>query len=216
MAKSSSVPEQIIIIGAGGHAKVLLNALQVSSRNVLGLTDTDPQKHGSTLLGCPVLGDDAIIDTYDHSDVRLIIGIGSTKPGSTRRDAFEHFQAKGFRFSTCVHPSATVAPDIELGQGSQVMAGAVIQPGCKIGMNTIINTRASVDHDCHVSDHVHIAPGAILGGSVSIGHGSHIGTHATIIENITIGSGAMIAASACVVANLKSQERVAGIPAKPF
>lgn len=210
------MPEQVIIIGAGGHAKVLLNALQMSSINVLGFTDIDVNKHGSTILGCPVLGDDAIIDTYSHNDVRLIIGIGSTEPGSARRDTFQHFQAKGFAFSTCVHPSAIVAPDIKLGQGSQIMAGTVLQPGCVIGMNTIINTRASVDHDCKIGDHVHIAPGAVLGGAVNIGHGSHIGTHATVIENITIGSGTMVAAGACVVANLKSQERMAGIPAKPF
>lgn len=210
------MPEQIIIIGAGGHAKVLLNALQMSPVNVLGLTDTNETKHGSTILGCPVLGDDAIIDTYDNNSVRLIIGIGSTKPGPGRRDAFESFQSKGFDFLTCVHPSAIVAPDIELGQGSQIMAGAVLQPGCTIGMNTIVNTRASVDHDCQVGDHVHIAPGAVLGGAVNIDHGSHIGTHATIIENVRVGSDVMVAAGACVIANLKSQDRVAGIPAKSF
>ncbi len=208
--------EPVIIIGAGGHAKVLLNALQLSSVNLLGLTDADPTKHGTTILGCPVLGDDTIIDTYDHNVIRLIIGVGSTEPGSARRNAFEHFQSKGFSFSNCVHPSAIVAPDVKLAPGSQIMAGAIIQPGCKVGMNTIINTRASVDHDCHIGDHVHIAPGAILGGTVIIGHGSHIGTHATVIENTTIGSDAMIAAGACVITNLKSHDRAAGVPAKPF
>ena len=206
----------VIIIGAGGHAKVLLNALKLSSVQVLGLTDSDTAKHGSTILGTPVLGDDIIIDTYDHNDVRLIIGLGSTQPGSIRREVYELFQAKGYEFSMCLHPSATVAPDVTLPPGSQVMAGAIIQPGCKIGVDSIINTRASIDHDCRIGDHVHIAPGAILGGTVIIEHGSHIGTHATVIENITIGPDAMIAAGACVIANLNSQERVAGIPAKPF
>ena len=210
------MPEKIIIVGAGGHAKVLLNALQLSSATVLGLTDADPSKHGSTILGCPVLGDDTIIDAYDYNVVRLIIGIGSTGPGSARQGAFEHFQAKGFAFSNCVHPSASVAPDVKLSSGSQIMAGAVVQPSCEIGVNSIINTNASIDHDCRIGAHVHIAPGAVLSGSICVAHKAHIGIGASIIQGINIGEAAMVAAGATVIHDVPARSRVGGTPAHVF
>lgn len=208
--------EKIIIVGAGGHAKVLLNALQLSSAEVLGLTDADPSKYGSTILGCPVLGQDAIIDTYDRNVIQLIIGIGSTEPNPARQDAFEHFQAIGFTFSNCVHPSASVAPDVKLSPGSQVMAGAVIQPGCEIGVNSIINTKASIDHDCQIGEHVHIAPGAVLSGSVSVAHKAHIGIGASILQNVNIGEAVMVAAGATVIHDVQARSRVRGTPAHVF
>jgi UDP-perosamine 4-acetyltransferase len=208
--------ENILIIGAGGHAKVLLNALQLSSVNVLGLTDSDPTKHGSSILGCPVLGDDTMIDAYDLTDVRLIIGIGSIETGSARQDAFERFQANGFTFSNCVHPSASVAPDVKLAPGSQVMAGVIIQPGCVIGMNSIINTRTSVDHDCQIGDHAHIAPGAVLAGTVTVADHAQIGIGASIIQGVHIGEAAMIAAGATVIRDVPARTRVGGTPAQAF
>jgi len=214
MVKNYRMTESVIIIGAGGHAKVLLNALQLSATNVIGLTDSDIENHGSRLLGCPVLGNDSIIDTYDQNDVRLIMGIGSTEPGSSRRTTFEHFVAKGFSFSNCIHPSAIVAPDVSLGHGSQIMAGTIVQPGCTIGINTIINTRASIDHDCEIGDHTHIAPGATLSGDVRVGHNAHVGAGGTIIQGISIGDRAMVVAGASVTRDIAPGERVAGVPAK--
>ena len=206
----------VIIIGAGGHAKVIVNALQLSGVNIIGLTDANNALHGTSVLDCPVLGDDEIIRTYEKTGLNLVVGVGSTEPDEIRRYIFERFLNDGYSFLTCVHPAAIVAPDVELGIGTQIMAGAIVQPGCMIGMNSIINTSASIDHDCRVGDHAHIAPGAILGGTVTVGNGAHIGTNATVIENVFVGSEAMVAAGACVTSDIDSNARVAGIPAKAF
>jgi len=206
----------VIIIGAGGHAKVVANALQLSGVNIIGLTDANNALHGTSVLDCPVLGNDEIIRTYEKTDLNLVVGIGSTEPDKIRRHIFERFLHDGYSFLTCVHPSTIVASDVELGIGTQIMAGAIVQPGCKIGMNSIINTSASVDHDCRIGDHAHIAPGTVLGGTVIIGDGAHIGTNATVIENVFVGSKAMVAAGACVISDISSNARFAGIPAKAF
>ncbi|MGJ3259923.1 MAG: acetyltransferase [Rhodospirillales bacterium] len=204
----------VIIIGAGGHGKVVAGLLQAAGAKVIGLTDNDTALHGGEVLGYPVLGGDSVIDGHAPDMVELTVGVGSTAPGSSRKKIYDGFAARGYRFRTCIHPAAWVSADAELGDGTQVMAGAVIQPGCAIGENAIINTRASIDHDCHIGAHAHIAPGAVLGGEVSVGVSTHVGIGATVIEDLTIGAGAMIAAGACVVADVGDGTCVAGVPAR--
>ena len=204
----------VLIIGAGGHAKVLLGLLKALDADILGLTDVDRACHGTTILDHKVIGDDSKILAHGCDAICLVNGVGSTQPGVLRRDIYDRFSHLGYTFRICIHPQATVSPDAVLSEGVQIMAGAVVQPGCMIGTNSIINTRASVDHDCILGDHVHIAPGAVLGGTVIVGDGAHIGTGATVIEQIRIGESAMIAAGACVIDNIDPGARVAGVPAK--
>lgn len=206
----------IIVIGAGGHAKVLLGLLKALDMKVLGLTDANAALHGTNVLGYPVLGGDEIIKAEAPDSVALVLGVGSTRPGTVRRSIHETYTKLGYGFLSCVHPSAWVSQDAEIGQGAQIMAGAIIQPGCRIGENTIINTRASVDHDACIGNHVHIAPGAVLGGSVTIGDGAHIGTGASVIETRTIGVDALVAAGACVIQDVPDGRKVAGVPAEEF
>ena len=203
-----------MIIGAGGHAKVLLGLLKALDADILGLTDVDRARHGTIVLGHKVIGDDSNILSYGCDTISLVNGVGSTQPGVLRKNVYDRFSELGYKFRTCVHPQAAVSPDAVLSEGVQIMAGAVVQPGCMIGTNSIINTRASVDHDCILGDHVHISPGAVLGGTVIVGDGAHIGTGATLIEQTRIGEGAMIAAGACVIDNIDPGTRVAGVPAK--
>ena len=128
---------------------------------------------------------------------------------STRAQAFLRLgKAAGFTFISFNHPSAVLAADTSIGEGAQIMAGAVLQPGVSLGINCIVNTRASLDHDCRIGDHVHIAPGAVLSGGVTIGDGCHIGTGAIVIQNIRIGAGAMIAAGAVITRDVLPGARV--------
>lgn len=203
----------VIVIGAGGHAKVLVGLLDALGAEVLGLTDGDPSRHGEAVLGRPVIGGDDAVDGYAPSDVALVLGVGSTGPGPARREIYARFCGRGYRFRSCIHPAAWVAPDAVVGSGTQIMAGAVVQPGCRIGDNVIVNTGAGVDHDCRIGDHVHIAPGAVLGGAVALGAGAHIGSGATVIEQRRIGAGAMVCAGACVVTDVAEGARVGGVPA---
>jgi UDP-perosamine 4-acetyltransferase len=204
----------IIVIGAGGHSKVVIEVLKKLSATILGVTEADPDRHGGDVLGVPILGGDEIILDHDPDAVMLVNGIGSIGDAKVRRDVFERLRKKGYRFSGLVHPSAVVAGDVELGDGAQVMAGAVIQPGCRIGANTIVNTSATVDHDCIIGDHVHIAPGALLGGGVTVGNSAHVGPGSIVVQKLVLGDGCLIAAGATVICSVAAATRVAGVPAK--
>lgn len=204
----------IVILGAGGHAKVLAEALRAAGATVLGLTDADPAKCGTAVLGFSVLGSDAALERYDPANIQLVNGIGSVGRTTKRTTLFEAFKARGFTFATVVHPAAVVAADVVLGEGVQVMAGTIVQPGTTVGGNSILNTGAVIDHDCAIGDHVHIAPGVMLSGGVSIGRSSHIGTGATVVQGICIGGNCLVAAGAVVVRNVPDGVAVSGVPAK--
>jgi UDP-perosamine 4-acetyltransferase len=208
--------QSVIVIGAGGHAKVLTDALRAADVPVRGFVDTDSRLHGTTVFGIPVLGTDDVVLKMDPRSVQLANGIGTTGDPTRRRDVYESFTARGFRFLSITHPSAVVAPDVVLDAGVQVMAGAVIQPGCRIGANAIVNTGACVDHDCVVGAHAHIAPGAILCGEVKVGEAAHVGAGATVIQRVQIGNGALVAAGTVVVANAEARARIAGVPGQPI
>lgn len=204
----------INILGAGGHAKVVINALHCLGANISGITDPDPNTHGKSILGVKVLGGDDVVFKYALDSVVLVNGVGSTNASNHRKFLFQQFLDKGFGFKSVIHPSAIVSKDVNISDGALVMAGVVIQPGCQIGANAIINTRASVDHDCFIGAHSHIAPGAVLGGGITVGEGCHIGAGATVIQSIRIGAGALIAAGATVISDVPANGRVAGVPAR--
>ena len=204
----------LIIIGAGGHAAVVLDTARSAGMPVLGLADADPARRGTLVLGIPVIGDDADVLKHDPADVLLIIGIGSTDSTDRRRATYAAFRDKGYAFATVVHPTATVAAEIELGAGTVVMAGAIIQPRVHVGDNVIINTGARVDHDSKIGAHAHIAPGAVLSGNVTVGEGAHVGVGATVLQGVGIGAQAICAAGAVVIRDVADGVTVVGNPAR--
>jgi UDP-perosamine 4-acetyltransferase len=212
ISQSNDYP--VIILGAGGHAKVLIDTLQACSVKILGIVDTNPDAYGKKILDVPVIGNDDSVTQYGPEEVRLVNGVGSVGLPTRRRELFNKFKGLGFTFLQVVHPSAIISPDAKLSEGSQIMAGVVIQPGTEIGKNSIVNTRVSIDHDCIIGDHVHLAPGVTLSGSVRIGHEVHIGTGATVIQGISIGNHSLIAAGSVVVSNISDNTVVKGLPAK--
>lgn len=204
----------VIVVGGGGHAKVLINSLLLNQIDIVGIVESDLNKVGQKILEIPVVGSDDMISEYDPSEVLLVNGIGSTKSLALRADIFRKFKNIGYLFSSVIHPSAIIAGDVIMGEGVQIVAGAIIQPGCCLGNNVIINTKASIDHDCKIEDHVHIAPGTTVSGGVIIGEGSHIGTGAAIIQNIIVGKNSIIGAGAIVINNVPSDVVVVGGPAR--
>lgn len=204
----------VLVIGGGGHAKVLIEALLAGSALVAGIVDADPARVGESVLGVPVLGGDEVVEQFPPGEILLVNGIGSVRSPELRKRIFERFTSRGYSFAAVVHPSAVIAGDVQLGAGAQVMAGAVIQPGAVIGRNAIVNTRAAVDHDCRIGDHCHLAPGVTLSGDVVVGEAAHIGTGATVIQGITIGDGSTVGAGAVVVRDVPPGVTVTGVPAK--
>lgn len=203
----------VIIIGGGGHAKVIADVLRLQGVRILGFTEIDDSRKSLTST-VPYLGNDAVIAQYHMEEVLLANGLGSIKNTTARRKIYDAFSEQGYQFAVCIHPSAVIAADVRIGEGSQIMAGSVVQPGCDIGRNVILNTRASLDHDCVIGDHAHVAPGATLSGGVQIASGAHVGTGATVIQGIFIGEDSIIGAGGVVLEDVVANSIVVGVPAR--
>jgi UDP-perosamine 4-acetyltransferase len=202
-----------LVLGGGGHAKVLIDALLLQSADIVGYTVPTPENK-DPILGVPCIGNDEAALKYSIDSIRLINGLGSVRLPHERRRLFEEFKQRGYLFESVVHPSVLIANHVELSEGVQLMAGSIIQTGSYIGKNTIVNTKASVDHDCVIGDHVHLAPGVTLSGEVAVGNGVHIGTGATVIQGVRIGDNSLIGAGALVLNDVPENSTVMGVPAR--
>jgi sugar O-acyltransferase (sialic acid O-acetyltransferase NeuD family) len=186
----------LIIIGAGGHAGPVIDALRSMGEVLIGMTDP----RGSGAKGSiPVLGTDEVIKPNDI----LANGLGNkaTKHSSglgRRKAVFVQFRKMGCKFPAIIHKTAYVSDEAVVYDGAQIMAGAIVQYGAKVGKNSIVNTRAVIEHNACVGNHCHIAPGAVLCGGVVLGHEVHIGAGAIVLQGKVIGNGAIIAAGAVV------------------
>lgn len=201
----------VIVIGGGGHAKVLVSALLLRGRRVLGFVDLSPGL--PPLLGAPLLGNDSAVSEYPPDAVQLVNGIGSINSTRDRQKVYNSFIQKRYCFATVVHPSAVVAPQVQMDDGVQVFAGAVVQVGCRLGANVIVNTGARIDHDCTIDSHAHVAPGVTICGAVHVGAGAHIGAGATVVQGIRIGAGSVVGAGALVIRDVPQGATVIGVPA---
>lgn len=206
--------KSLIIIGAGGHAKVLIDALKLLGAPILGISENNPALVNTGLLGVPVICNDGELKKYPPESVTLVNGLGAVKDTSLRREVFNRLKMLGYAFSQVIHPSAVISADARLAEGVQVMAGAVIQPGTKIAENTIVNTRTSVDHDCQIGSHVHLAPGVTACGNVEIRDSVHVGSGATIIQGIIVGPYSLIGAGTLVRENVPAGSTVIGVPGR--
>jgi sugar O-acyltransferase (sialic acid O-acetyltransferase NeuD family) len=204
----------IIVLGAGGHTKVLIDALHQQSANLLGITDADPSLYGKSIMGIPIIGDDHSVLKYGVNDIVLVNGLGMVNRSGIRMQIYEIFKECGYSFVNVIHPSAVISPETQLAEGVHIMAGAIIQTSVTIGVNTIVNTRCSVDHECIVGNHVHIAPGATISGGVRIEDRVLIGAGATIIQGIHVGANSIVGAGAVVTEDIMDGVTVTGIPAR--
>ena len=192
----------VVIIGGGGHTRVLIGMLQRAGIAIAGIITSNEALLGTAMMGVQVLGlqkDFAMMP----SEVTLVNGVGNraNRGGAmldARADIYHYYRAQGFNFLPVVSGDAIIQPEVIMGDGVQIMPGAVIQPGAMIGENVIINTRASIDHDVIIYPHSHIAPGAVVCGQVVIGEETHIGAGAVVIQGMRIGSNVVIGAGAVV------------------
>ena len=209
----------VVIIGAGGHATVVADALLEAGADVLGFTDVDASLHGTQRLGLSVLGNDDVLDRYSADGVRLVNGLGfvsGTGRTSVRARAQQRLEAAGWTFVGVLHPRAIVSRHATIGAGSQVLAGAIVQAGARVGANTIVNTAAIVEHDALVGDWCHLAPRATLCGQTRVGSGSLVGAGAVLRQSITIGEDTLVGAGAVVLRDSPGRETLCGVPARPL
>ena len=203
----------VVIVGFGGHGRVLADALRASGRSIQGVVDRDPMSVKDT--GMTWLGADDATDSLDPELVELVHGVGHVGDATVRREIVRRLEGRGFTWATVEHPSAIVSPEASVYEGAQVMAGAVVQAGARIGAFAIVNSGAVVDHDCCVGAYAHVAPGAALSGDVAVGEGALIGTGAAVIQGISIGVGAVVGAGAAVVRDVDAGVTAVGVPARP-
>lgn len=197
----------LVLLGAGGHAKVLQALAEITQHEIAGVCDPHLAAQGqSSWRGIPVLGgDDVLIDSF-AGDTRLINGVGQRVGSSLREDIYNRMRAAGFHFPILIHPSAWLASSTKVADGAQIMAGVVIQPDSSIGSNSIINTAASIDHDCIIDAHVHIAPGAIICGGVHVAAGAFVGAGAVILPGLKIGARSVVGAGTTLARNLAADQ----------
>jgi len=194
--------EGVVVIGAGGHAKVVISTLTARGFSIAGVLDDDDTKWGMDAQGTRV----SRIERERGGSG--IIGIGDN---AQRRDMA---RALSFEWRTVVHPSAFVHPSAKLGRGTVVFAGAVVQPDAVIGDHVIVNTGATVDHDCIIDDYAHLAPGVHLAGSVHVGEGAFLGIGSVAIAGVRIGRWSTLGAGAVAIRDLADGVVAVGVPAR--
>jgi sugar O-acyltransferase (sialic acid O-acetyltransferase NeuD family) len=207
-----------VILGGGGHACVLIDALQVAgSMEIAGILDPDSSRWGDLVLGFPILGSDKEWAKLVQEGVtHFVIGLAGVAPNQARRDLFERAVAAGLSPWTVRHPAAVISSHTKLGPGVQVLAGAVINARACVGRGVIVNTAAVIEHDTVLGEFSHVAPRACLAGGVEIGPGAFVGAGATVIQGVRVGANSLIAAGAVVVRDVPPGAQVSGVPARPM
>ena len=203
--------KEIILLGAGGHAAVIIDILKAQIANgekikIKGLLDDSNKKE---CMGYPILGSTLRVDDFNEENTYFIIAIGSNEIRYNLSEKYGHL-----KFFTAIHPSAIIGSQVNIGVGSVVMPNVVINANSQIGQHTIINTGAIVEHDNWIGDYVHLSPNATLCGAVRVKPLTHIGAGSTVIQGKMIGMQAMIGAGSTVITDIPDQVVAVGTPAK--
>jgi len=191
--------KSVIVLGGGGHASVLIDALTCCGTKVAGVCDPKIKRGTMILQGVRCLGSEEVLDSKSKDTTLLVNGLGSTRSTLARRDLFLKFKREGFKFLNVVHPSAVISSRVSLGEGVHIMAGCVLQTEVVVGDNVIVNTGATIDHHCNIGAHSHVAPGVTISGNVQIGGGSHIGAGAVVVQSLKIGRDSFVRSGSVVV-----------------
>jgi sugar O-acyltransferase (sialic acid O-acetyltransferase NeuD family) len=193
----STMQSEYIIIGASGHAKVIIEIIEAMNGRIKAIQDKNPAV--TSLVGYPVHTDMPL-------DALLIIAIGNN---AIRKKIAIELQNE---FATAIHPRANISTRSSVFPGTVIMAGATVNSETRIGRHCIVNTNASIDHDCVLEDFVHISPNASLAGNVSVGEGAHIGIGSTVIQGVNIGKWAIVGAGSVIIKDVPDYAVVVGVP----
>lgn len=205
---------KIIVFGAGGHAKVVIDAIekQGGASDIL-VFDDNSDLWGKQLFGYPVIGNlEKLVFEAPRLDIDyVVVAIGNIHQ---RLKVAKVLEGNGIQLGKVIHPTAVVSKGVEIGSGTVLFANVVVNADSQIGAHVIVNTGATVDHDCIIGDGVHVAPGVSICGGVAIGYGSFVGVGAVIVPGVKIGSYVIIGAGSTVLNDIQDNLKVAGCPAR--
>ena len=206
-------PPRVVIIGAGGHAKVVIEALRAAGfPPPLGLVDPHPPT--PEVLGLPVLGGDELLEHLRAEGAEAaVVALGGN---ALRQRVGERLAALGYALPAVVHPAAQLSPSALVGEGAVIMARACLGPDSRVGRLAIVNTNAVVEHDNLLGPAAHVAPGCALAGNVTVGERALVGVGSAVRPGITIGADAVVGAGSAVVRDVAPVARVGGAPAAPL
>ena len=200
-----------LVIGAGGHSRVVIDSLERSYCNIAGIVDTNYSGKKESIMGYPVLGGTYVIDNYDLSDINIAVAIGNNEE---REEIFNRLLLKGYNLPKIIDSTSIISRSALIDKGTYINAGAIINSCSTIGKNVIINTGSIIEHEVEIGDHTHIGPGVKIAGRVKIGKNSFIGIGSIIIQKIEIGEKAIIGAGTVVLSNVEPGSTFVGIPGK--
>jgi UDP-perosamine 4-acetyltransferase len=205
--------ENIIVVGAGGHCKVILSVLRYYKKySVIGIADRDSSSKGEEISGSIIkFSWNDFKEIYDNGTKYAAIAIGDNKE---RKELFKELSSIGFKIPTVIHPTALIEKDSLIRNGCLVCMGAKIGVEVHIGENCVIYTGSILDHEVRLEDHVYISPGCSVAGRVTIKEGSFIGIGTSIKEKISIGKNVVVGAGSVVLGDIPDNSTVAGVPAK--
>ena len=203
--------KQIILLGAGGHAAVIMDCLKAQIEHgapikIKGLLDDSGK---TEWMGYPILGATDLADQFNDGQTAFVLAIGSNEVRERLAKRYSHLS-----FYPVIHPSAIIGTDVTIGEGTVVMPRVVMNANVQVGCHAIINTGVIVEHDNRIGDYVHLSPNATLCGTVTVGDLTHIGAGSTVIQGVTIGSRSVIGAGATVISDLGDDVTAVGIPAQ--
>lgn len=205
---------ELIIIGASGHAKVVIDIIEKQGvARISMIVDDNADLHGHEFYGYRIMGDrNDLLTREGNSRIECLIAIGNNQ---NRAELAAWAVSHGLRLaSPAIHPSAQIGRGVLIAEGSVLMAGSVVNSDTVIGFNVIVNTGATIDHDCRIGDNTHIAPNATLCGNIVLGQNTLIGAGAVIHPNITIGSNVVVGAGSTVLRDIPNGTTVVGTPAR--
>lgn len=195
--------QRIAVFGAGGHGKVVVDAIERNAGLAVTCVVDDRPQPGATLLGHPVAGGREALLACRGAIDGVIVAIGDNR---TRMEVAGWLEAQGFVLKSVMHPAAVVAPSASIGAGALVMPGAVVNSEARIGANAVVNTGAIVEHDCVVGDGVHVAPGAVLCGGASVGAGTLVGAGAVVLPGVKVGPALLVKAGSVAARDLERND----------
>ena len=206
-----SEARKLLLIGGGGHCRSVLDCIiSTGQYETIGIIDKDCS---ASALNIPVVGDDADLPRLKSEGwTDAFISVGSIGTTALRRRLYQMVQDIGYHTPSIIDPTAIIARDVTIKEGSFIGKRAIVNTGCEIGLCAIVNSGAIVEHDCVVGGFSHISPGATLCGQVSIGTDTHIGAGAVVRQGITIGNNVLIGVGSVVVKNMSNNVKAYGNP----